>query len=71
MINVLRRPSICVGSQKKRESVIISVCDLFDKATIVTNSEKELIELDNLLEVEKQIVNKIKMLQCTLEILIS
>lgn len=65
------KPSICVGSEKKEESVIMSLCDLFNKATVVTNAEKEYTELDNLLEVEKQTANNIKMLERTIEILTS
>lgn len=68
-IMCFERPSMCVGSEKKEESVIMSLCDLFNKATVVTKSEKEFTELDNLLEVEKQTVNNIKLLERTIEML--
>lgn len=70
-IMCFEKPSVCVGNGKKEESVIMSLCDLFNKATVVTNVEKEYTELDNLLEVEKQTVNNIKMLERSIEILTS
>lgn len=63
------RPSVCVGNEKKEESIIMSLCDLFNKATVVANGVKEYTELENLLEVEKQTANNIKMLECTIEML--
>lgn len=68
-IMCLERPSVSVGSEKKEESVITSLCDLFNKATVVTNFQKDNTELDNLLEVEKQTVNNIKLLERTIDIL--
>lgn len=68
-IMCFERPSFRVCSENKEESVIMSLCDLFNKATVVTNGEKEYTELNNLLDVEKQMVNNIKMLERTIEML--
>ncbi|KAJ2952858.1 hypothetical protein O0L34_g7223 [Tuta absoluta] len=56
------KPSMCTDNSKREESVIVSLCDLFTKAT-VTNTEQSTTELDNLLEVEKQTEKNIRMLE--------
>ncbi|XP_064071730.1 uncharacterized protein LOC113396227 [Vanessa tameamea] len=47
---------------KREESVIVSLCDMLNKAA-VTNSDKISTELDDLLEVEKQTEKNIKMIE--------
>lgn len=47
---------------KREESVIVSLCDLLNKAK-VTNSEERSTELEDLLEVEKQTEKNIKMIE--------
>lgn len=62
------KPSISKDTDKREESVIVSLCDLFNKAT-VTNVEKATTELDDLLEVEKQTENNIKMIESGIQML--
>lgn len=62
------KPSVCKDADKQEESVIVSLCDLFNKAT-VTNIEKATTELDDLLEVEKQTKNNIKMIESGIQML--
>ncbi|XP_049867068.1 uncharacterized protein LOC126367538 [Pectinophora gossypiella] len=64
------KPSVCNGNDKREESVIVSLCDLFNKAT-VTNADKSNTEIDNLLEVEKQSENNIKLLENGIRMLTS
>ncbi|XP_050345389.1 uncharacterized protein LOC126770188 [Nymphalis io] len=47
---------------KREESVIVSLCDMLNKAA-VTNSDKISTELEDLLEVEKQTEKNIKMIE--------
>lgn len=62
------KPSFSKESEKREESVIVSLCDLFNKAT-VTNTEKENTELDNLLEVKRQTEHNIKMIESGIRML--
>lgn len=53
---------------QREESVIVSLCDLLNKAK-VTNNDKPSNELEDLLEVEKQTENNIKMIDSGIQTL--
>lgn len=48
-------------NSKREESVIVSLCDMLNKAT-VSNSEKHSTEFDDLVEVQKQTESNLKMI---------
>ncbi|KAM3961275.1 LOW QUALITY PROTEIN: uncharacterized protein ACR2FA_004613 [Aphomia sociella] len=56
------KPSVCNEVNNREESVIVSLCDLLNKAT-VTNQEKSSTELDDLFQVEKQTEHNIKIIE--------
>lgn len=53
---------------KREDSVIVSLCDLLNKAK-VTNAERTSTELEDLLEVEQQTENNIKMIESGIQTL--
>ncbi|XP_028173641.1 uncharacterized protein LOC114362428 [Ostrinia furnacalis] len=56
------KPTENKDNNKREESVIVSLCDLLNKAK-VTNNDQTSTELEDLLEVEKQTENNIKMIE--------
>lgn len=60
-IMCFEKPSDCKENNNRQESVIVSLCDLLNKAS-VTNSEKISTELEDLLKIETQAEHKLKMI---------
>nr|XP_021180945.2 uncharacterized protein LOC110369733 [Helicoverpa armigera] len=54
------KPSDLNENNKREESVIVSLCDLLNKASV--NTGKMSTELDDLLEIEKQTVHNLRMI---------
>uniref|UniRef100_A0A2A4JCD3 Uncharacterized protein n=1 Tax=Heliothis virescens TaxID=7102 RepID=A0A2A4JCD3_HELVI len=54
------KPSDLNENNKREESVIVSLCDLLNKASV--NTGKMSTELDDLIEIEKQTVHNLKMI---------
>lgn len=55
--------SVSNENNKREESVIVSLCDMLNKATVSTTiAEKISTDLDELLEVEKQTANNLEMI---------
>ncbi|XP_053626126.1 uncharacterized protein LOC128683990 [Plodia interpunctella] len=56
------KPTNNKQENQREESVIVSLCELLNKAS-VTNNEKASTELEDLIEVERQTENNIKMIE--------